>query len=353
MENLSERWSNGPEFLQLPEEFWPQETLKSVPEVDMERSQVKIVCEVMKVEQAIDLKKFSGWRKLIRVTARIQWLAKKICLQKYAQQGRNDPLSPEELEVAEIFRIKEAQRGLHHQMENVEFKNLSPFLDPKSVIRVGGKVGEAIVSYEMKHPALLSGDHWLSLLITSHTHQYGHSGVAAMTAKTRRKFWILKGNKLSKSIKYMYKCGFCRERAHKAETQLMANLPAQRLAPYTPPFYITACDYFGPYYVKVARNKTAKHYGVLFTCLNTRAVHVEMAGDLLTMEFLQVLRRFFALRGQPAVMLGGNGSQFVGAEKELHQMVNGLDKEEIRVLWRERNAVEVHYASCSASKRLC
>ena len=37
VENLSERWSNGPEFLQLPEEFWPQETLKPVPEVDMER----------------------------------------------------------------------------------------------------------------------------------------------------------------------------------------------------------------------------------------------------------------------------------------------------------------------------
>ena len=103
VENLSERWSNGPEFLQLPEEFWPQETLKLVPEVDMERRQVKIVCDVTKVEQAIDPKKFSSWRKLIRVTARIQLLAKKIHLRKYAQEGRNDPLSPEELEVAEMF----------------------------------------------------------------------------------------------------------------------------------------------------------------------------------------------------------------------------------------------------------
>ena len=56
---------------------------------------------------------------------------------------------------------------------------------------------EAIVSYEKKHPALLPGDHWISLLVTRHAHQYGHSGVAATTGKTRRKFWILKANKLS------------------------------------------------------------------------------------------------------------------------------------------------------------
>ena len=66
--------------------------------------------------------------------------------------------------------------------------------------------------------------------------------VAATTA--RRKFCILKGNKLSKSVNC--KCGFCCEMAHKTETKLMANLLPPRLAPYTPPFYITACDYFAP-----------------------------------------------------------------------------------------------------------
>ncbi|XP_068742525.1 uncharacterized protein [Montipora capricornis] len=155
--------------------------------------------------------------------------------------------------------------------------------------------------------------------MTRHVHQQGHSGVAAATAKIRAKYWILKAMKLSKSIKF--KCGFCKEMAHETETQLMANLPALRLAPYTPPFYYTACDHFGPYSVKVGRNKTAKHYGVVFTCLNTRAVHVEMAVDCSTMEFLQVLRRFFAIRGQPAVMISDNGSQFVGAERELGEMV--------------------------------
>jgi len=46
-----------------------------------------------------------------------------------------------------------------------------------------------------------------------------------------------------------------------------------------------------------------KHYGVIFACLNTRAVHLEMAVDCSTMEFMQVLRRFFSIRGYRAVMM--------------------------------------------------
>ena len=116
---------------------------------------------------------------------------------------------------------------------------------------------------------------------------HGHLGVAATTAKVRVKYWILKGNKLSKNVKKEYV--FCKQLAHQTETQIMAALPQHRLAPYTPPFFHSSCDYFGPINVRIGRNKTDKYYGVIFTCLNTRAVHLEMAVDLSTMNFLQVL----------------------------------------------------------------
>ena len=45
---------------------------------------------------------------------------------------------------------------------------------------------------------------------------------------------------------------------------------------------------------------------------------------------LQVLGRFFAIRGRPAVILSDNGSQFVGAEKELRQMVGDINEEEVK-----------------------
>lgn len=116
----------------------------------------------------------------------------------------------------------------------------------------------------------------------------------------------------------------------------MADLPKLRLAPYTPPFYYAACDYFGPYKVKFRHTKTTKYYGVLFTCLNTRAVHLELAVDYSTMEFLQVLRRFFSIGGQPAVMISDNGSQLVGAERELREMVAGWDNNQLREFCAER-----------------
>ena len=276
---LQGRWKNGPEFLYLPESQWPITTTLPAPNVDMERRQMQILTAVTtpKARNGIDPRKFSSWRKLIRVTARIRRLAVKIRLKKYDQHGKEGPLTPEELQQAEIYWISQAQTTLYSRLNRGEFKSLSSFKDENGIIRVGGRVDEAIVSYETKHPALLPSDHWISLLVTRHAHQYGHSGVAATTGKTRRKFWILKANKLRKSVKS--KCGFCREMAHKAETQLMADLPVLRLAPHTSPFYYTACDYFGPYNVKVGRSKTAKYYGVIFTCLNTRAVPISRTSN--------------------------------------------------------------------------
>ena len=110
----------------------------------------------------------------------------------------------------------------------------------------------------------------------------------------------------------------------------MADLPPSRVAPLTPPFYFTYCDYFSPYSVRIGRNKTTKHYGVILTCLNTRAVHLDLAVDYSSVEFIQVLRRFFALRGVPSLMISDNGTQFVGAERQLREVIESWDKSKLR-----------------------
>ena len=102
------------------------------------------------------------------------------------------------------------------------------------------------------------------------------------------------------------------------------------------PFHHTACDYFRPIVVNIARNKRTKHYGVLFTCLNTRAIHLKLAVDCSTMEFRQVFRRFFSIRGQPAVIMSDNGTKFVGAERELRETVTGWNKEQRREFCAEK-----------------
>ena len=296
MQDLNKRWSNGPEFLRLSESEWPWETASVTPkEEEMEYRQEKIVSAVTtpKNGEAIDPQRFSSWRRLIRVTALIQRLARRIRARCSGGQRQNGPLTPSELQEAEALWLKEAQKSLHSRMQKKEFDTLSPFVDNKGVIRVGGRVDNAVVLYDSRHPALLPYEHSTSLLITRYMHQCGHGAVAGTTAKIRARYWILKASQLAKSVKF--KCAFCREMARRVETQQMADLPSVRLAPLSPPFHYTACDYFGPFKVDVGRNKTAKHYRVIFTCLNTRAVHLEMAVDCSTMEFMQVLRRFYLL----------------------------------------------------------
>ena len=83
----------------------------------------------------------------------------------------------------------------------------------------------------------------------------------------------------------------------------MRDLPKCRLQPHTPPFLHSSLGYFGAIKLKVGRNKTSKHYGAVFTCLNTRAIHCELAVDASAMELMQVLRRFFSYRGYPKLIV--------------------------------------------------
>lgn len=106
--------------------------------------------------------------------------------------------------------------------------------------------------------------------------------------------------------------------------------------------------------VKVGRNKTAKHYGTLFTCLNTIAIHCELATDLTTLEFLQVLRRFFSYRGYPKVLIANNGSQIVGAEDELRLMLERRNKSQLKescadrgMKWQFTTPSAPHQNDCS------
>ena len=355
VQDLNKRWCNGPEFLQLPESEWPQETAPLPPKRDeMEYRQEKIVgtLTTTNTDELTISQRFSSWRRIIRVTALVKRFARRIRARRNGEQMQDGPLTPSELQEAETLWLKEAQTSLHSRMHKKEFDALSPFLDDKGVIRVGGRVDNAVVTYESRHPALLPYEHRISLLITRHMHQCGHSGVASTTGKIRARYWILKASKLTKSVKF--KCSFCREMAHRAETQQMADLPSLRLAPFTPPFHYTACDYFGPFKVKVGRNKTAKHYGVIFTCLNTRAVHLEMAVDCSTMEFMQVLRRFFSIRGYPSVMMSDNGSQMIGAARELREMVRGLDNYQLPefcaekgIEWKFTTPASPHQNGCT------
>ena len=155
------------------------------------------------------MKKFSSWRKLIRVTAYVRRLIQRCRKKNDERSPINHQIEPSDISLlpqelkSELFWIKKSQKSLADReainKARGEFKLLTPFRDENDVIRVGGKISK---TYDTKHPVLLPSVHWISRLIDRHAHQFGHNGVAATTAKTRKKYWIVKANDLEKSVKY-------------------------------------------------------------------------------------------------------------------------------------------------------
>ncbi|XP_060665364.1 uncharacterized protein LOC132797630 [Drosophila nasuta] len=89
----------------------------------------------------------------------------------------------------------------------------------------------------------------------------------------------------------------------------MGSLPRERLAHHMAPFTYTGVDYFGPIDIIVGR-RHEKLWGVLFTCLTIRAVHLDIATSLSTDYFLCILKAFIAIRGCPRRMMSDNGTNF-------------------------------------------
>lgn len=102
------------------------------------------------------------------------------------------------------------------------------------------------------------------------------------------------------------------------------------------PLFILAVDYFGPLYVKEARRQL-KTYGVLFTCLSSRAVHLEAANSLTADSFINAYRRFVGRRGPFRQILSDQEANFVCAKNELQQALPERDHGKVRQELVKRN----------------
>ena len=103
----------------------------------------------------------------------------------------------------------------------------------------------------------------------------------------------------------------------------MANLPTDKPKSEAP-FTYCSVDYFGPWHIKQGR-KELKRYGVLFTCLSSRAIYLEVAKTLETSSLIIVLRCFLARRGPIRQLRSDQGKNLVGARTELREMLKQID----------------------------
>ncbi|KAK7890880.1 hypothetical protein WMY93_022843 [Mugilogobius chulae] len=204
-------------------------------------------------------------------------------------------------------------------------------LDPvlqDGLLRVGGRLNKAAMPDEAKHPLILTKDQHISSLILKNAHQtLGHAGRAHTLSSVRRKFWIVKGHSAVRKV--IGECSICRRYNARPLEQKMADLPAMRILPDNPPFTNTGVDYFGPIEVKRGRS-FCRRYGVIFTCMASRAIHLEVAPSLDTDACINALRRFISRRGQVKHLWSDNGTNFVGAEREMKEVLATLDQDAIK-----------------------
>ena len=133
----------------------------------------------------------------------------------------------------------------------------------------------------------------------------------------RQRFWLIGARAQVKS--FIWTCTTCRRHLQILQRQQMASLPKERVL-VAPPFSRSGLDYCGPFHVRVHRaTPTTKTYAAIFVCMASRAVHIELAEDLSTQAFIDVYDRFISRRGICTTLYSDNGTQFVGANRQIQE----------------------------------
>ena len=172
-------------------------------------------------------------------------------------------------------------------------------------------------------------------LLVEHFHKLvNHQGKGLTLNEIRSNgYWVVNANAIV--ARHIYRCVTCRKHRGKLQSQKMADLPSDRTEP-APPFSHCSVDFFGSFLMKQGR-KQIKRWGVIFSCLASRAVHIEISNSLDTSSFICALRRFLAIRGPISVLRCDRGTNFIGASRELKEVLENIDDERIREFLNKHN----------------
>lgn len=92
--------------------------------------------------------------------------------------------------------------------KNSNILNLNPFIDADGILRVGGRLRYANVSYNCKHPILLPGKHAFTRLIIIHEHErHLHAGAQATLMAVRQNYWPISARSIVRNL--IKKCIVC------------------------------------------------------------------------------------------------------------------------------------------------
>lgn len=136
--------------------------------------------------------------------------------------------------------------------------------------------------------------------------------------------------------------------------QKMADLPKDRLTK-SPPFTFVGVDVFGPWTIITRRTRGgsahSKRWAVLFTCLYSRAVHIEVIEEMTSSTFVNAMRRFVAMRGAVSEFRSDRETNFVGAASELHMNTVNVEDSRMKAFLEDKRIVlRMHHILAAAGK---
>ena len=196
-------------------------------------------------------------------------------------------------------------------------------MDLDNCLRIEGRLENADLPLDSKHPLILPERHPLTGLIVQYLHeQAGHGGPAYTSMKTRERFWIIHG---IFSVKfYIANCGKCALLKAKPVRQLMAVCHRAELLFATNLLNLPDLTNLGPYIFR-QNHSDCKAWGLLLTCLCTRCLHVELVTSLDLNSFLLALTRFVNLRGAVDTFYSDNASTFRAASDKLPKLLGSSE----------------------------
>ncbi|XP_068236892.1 uncharacterized protein [Palaemon carinicauda] len=307
-------WQMGPAFLTLPISKWPirKNHIGDLPDrVGVFVSHTCFTVNTVEMSLVFQISRFESSEKLLRVTSRVLKAFKFKSFKGIFQTPNIDEISQ-----AEMMWVREIQSRLGKDWES-RYRRLGPSVNKDGLIVVGQRIPRWLKNnYDQDGFVLLSPDHEFVKLYVKTIHRQFHSGVENTLAKIQSTFWVPRVRNMIKSVKF--KCVTCRKLTKEIAGQVMGQLPLERLKP-SPPFAYTALDLYGPFFIRdtVKGRTKGKAYGVIFNCLSTRAVHLDLIEGYSAKDFLDGLRRFVSLRGCPKEIYSDRGTQLTAAEKEL------------------------------------
>ncbi|KAL0882321.1 hypothetical protein ABMA27_000834 [Loxostege sticticalis] len=312
-------WFTGPAFLYENESVWPAD-MEETEKEQIQSANVMVIQDNSVTLPVPDPRRFSSWLRLVRSTAVVLKFIDKCrkltgvidcdtmrraeCL--LLKQAQNDSFSEELSALKDGKCVSRSSRLL----------TLCPIIDEQNLLRVGGRIDAAAdVTLEMKRPIILDGRHPVARLIVRHYHvKSAHGCQETVVNELKQSYWIINVRRVRKCL---------------PRVPRMGDLPEARLAHHQRPFTHCGLDLFGPLEVTIGRRRE-KRYGVLFTCLTVRAVHIELVASLSTDSLIMALRRMAARRGWPCHLYSDNGTNLRGAEKELKRCMANLDTEVLK-----------------------